>query len=207
MSKTWGKTPLALALLVLPASSRATVDAIIDYTIIYQQLQTDDLCAMRLPALAALGVPQASAMKAVFSPTRLFNDRATSTTYSNINLVMTNPPMIPAYVSDGFSGATMEYAMTINVAMLSSANGDTLEGRRRTVTSAKLALLAMAYTLDDMSQGNFRLTVRFLGLPSQAGLRGTRLYATTTYPYSSASPLLAAYGSELLNVNGTCPAR
>ena len=31
-----------------------------------------------------------------------------------------------------------------------------------------------------------------------------RLYATTTYPYTASSPLLAAYDSELIDLNGSC---
>ena len=207
MSKFWTTALLAAALLAVPAASRATIDALLDYTIIYQQLQTSDRCAMRMPMLASIGIPPASAMKAVFAPTKVFNDRLTSTTYSNINLAATSPAMVASYVSDGYSGSTLIYSMTVDVTALSVANGTTVTGRQKTVTAAKLALLAMAYTLDDMSEGNYRLTVRFVGLPSQWGLSGTKLYATTTYPYTSSSPLLSAYGDELINRDGTCPVR
>ena len=185
---------VATTLAALPATSHATVDGMIDYTVIYQQLQTNDRCVMRMPMLATLGVPPASAMKAIFSPTRVFND-----------MVATSTPMVATYVRDGYTGTTISYSMTVDVTALARANGTTTAGRQRTLTSAKLGLLAMAYTLDDMSQGDFRLTVRFVGLPSQTGLSGTRLYATTTYPYSSSSPLIQAYGHELINVEGTCP--
>jgi hypothetical protein len=207
MRTTWNAALLATALTVVPATSHATVDGMLDYTVIYEEIQTGDRCLMRLPMLASLGIPPASAMKAVFAPTKVFNDRISSATYSNINLVATSPAMTATYLRDDFSGRTLTYAMTVNVSALAAANGSSTAGRQRTVTAAKLALLAMAYTLDDLSRGSYRLTVQFVGLPAQNGLAGTKLYATTTYPYTSGSTLLSAYGAELINVGGTCPVR
>jgi hypothetical protein len=59
--------------------------------------------------------------------------------------------------------------------------------------------------LDDLTVGLWRVKVKFVGLPSQSSLPGTKLYATTSSPYSAASALLAAYTKELVNREGSCP--
>ncbi len=63
----------------------------------------------------------------------------------------------------------------------------------------KLALIAIAKNLEDASQGSYQLSVTFTGLP------GTELQATTLDAYSVDSPLLNAYISELIDVEGSCP--
>jgi MYXO-CTERM domain-containing protein len=55
----------------------------------------------------------------------------------------------------------------------------------------------------DGYQEPYRLFLSFEGLPSQSGLTGTRLNATTSWPYTAASSLLAAYEAEL--IGDYCP--
>jgi hypothetical protein len=142
-------------------------------------------------------------MTGTFKQVKVFKE-GNSGSYVNINLLATSPTLVPAYVSDRWVGATYEYSMTLDVTALSNTNGTSLEGRTKTIKTAKLALLAMARNMHDLSNGQYRLWLRFFGLPSQTGLPGTRLYATTSYAYSSASPLLAAYEHELINLVGSC---
>lgn len=192
----------ALALVVAASTpARATVDAFLEYTIPYQHLQTEDVCLTRQTMLASIGIPAGSVMRATFSPNAIFNENGG---FTSINLIATTPPMVAAYVSDRYIGATMEYRMTVDVTALSAANGNTVAGRAATVRAAKLALLAMSDNLRALSNGNYRLWLTFIGLPTQTGLSGTRLHATTQYPYSGFSTLLPAYQRELIDVGGSC---
>jgi len=186
-------------------TANATVDAILDYTIVYQEPQSDDYCFRKMPMHAELGIPGGSLMQAVFAPSQAYNQTGIPTQYVNINLVATNPPMVPSYVSDSIDAdGTMNYAMKVNVTALSQKNGTSATGRLATIRAAKLGLLAMARSLSDLSGGKFRLKVTFVGLPSQSGLAGTTLPASTTWPYTASSPLLSKLQSEWINTGGSC---
>lgn len=193
-----------VALVAVSVPARATVDAFLQYTTPYQQLQTDDTCMTRQTMLASIGIPAASLMEATFSPNAVYNQNSGG--FINTNVLATAPAMVPGYVSDSFSGAVWEYSMTLDVSALSAANGSSLAGRTQTVRSAKLALLAMSENMRTLSNDLYRLRITFFGLPNQTGLPGTRLYAVTQFPYSAPSALLAAYRRELINSHGTCPA-
>lgn len=197
-------TALATATLAtLPA--HATVEGYILYNVPYRSLQTDDVCFMRLPLLASFGIPQAALAQATLTPTQVLQDFPTPH-YINNNLAAPAKPMVHTYVSDAISATGVwEYSMKLDVRALATANGTTVAGRAATIKSAKLALLALARNMDDLSDGNYRLRVTFIGLPSQVGLSGSTLYASTRYPYTSTSSLLIAYERELIDVEGSCP--
>lgn len=187
----------------LPA--QATVEGYILYNVPYQNLQTDDVCFMRLPLYASFGIPTASMANASLTPTQILKDFPTKS-YVNINLAAPTKLMVPTYVSDAVTATGVwEYTMKLNVTALATANGTTVAGRSATIKAAKLALLAIARNMDDISDGNYRLKVTFVGLPAQNGVPGTKLNATTQFAYTSTSPLLIAYESELIDVEGSCP--
>jgi hypothetical protein len=197
---------VALVVLSVAAPAGATVDALLDYQVPYQHLQTDDVCFLHQTMWAEIGIPPASLMRAVLAPNQIFNETGLPTPYVNINLAATQPAMAAAYVSDSFAGNILTYEMSLDVTKLAAANGSTVAGRSATVKSAKLALLALSRSLAGLAgAAGWRLRVTFVGLPSQTGVSGTKLYATTQYAYGPGSPLLAAYEQELVNVGGSCP--
>lgn len=196
---------LAVSLVLASSSAQATVDVFLPYYVPYYEPQSGDVCLMRQTMLASLGIPQASTMRATAAKAQTYTEEP-SVHFSNINLAGTTPAMVPTYVSDGVAtDGTWEFAMKLNVTALATAMGTTVTGRRATVFAAKLYLLAMAQNMAKLSNGKYRLKVTFTGLPSQTGLPGTTLYATTSSPYSAVSPLLAAYRKELINVTASCP--
>ncbi len=189
----------------LAAPAHATVEGYILYNVPYQSLQTDDICFMRLPLLASFGIPPANLAQASLQPTAILKDYP-AYEYVNVNLAAPARLMVHTYVSDAITdNGVWEYAMKLDARALAAHNGYTVAGRQRTITAAKLALLAIARNMHDLSGGNYRLRVTFTGLPTQIGLSGTRLYTSTSYPYTSSSPLLAAYERELIDREGTCP--
>jgi hypothetical protein len=194
----------ALVTTAFATPTQATVDAYVLYNVPYRSVQTDDICFMRLPLLGSFGIPQASLAQASLLPTQIRRDYPVG--YFNNNLAAPAKLMVHTYVSDSYTGTGVwEYSMKLDVRALATFNGTSLTGRRATIQSAKLALLAIARNMDDLSDGNYRLTVQFIGLPSQTSLPGTTLYATTRYPYTASSPLLIAYERELIDVEGSCP--
>jgi hypothetical protein len=187
----------------LPAA--ATVDVLMDINVPYSELQSGDVCFMKTKMWAVIGIPPGSAMNGTFRPVYVFQEQNSAAfPYVNINLLATNPKVGVTYVSDRWVGSTLEYKMKVDLTALAQKNGPTLEGRTRTVTVGKLAVLAMARNLSQMSRGNYKLWIDFIGIPSQTGIPGTRLYATTSYPYGDKSPLVLNYTRELLNRSNSC---
>lgn len=201
-------TVLAMGLFAATRAD-ATVEALLDYTIVYAQPQTGDLCLRTMPMRAEIGIPPASLMRGVFAPVQIFNENGRPTPYVNINVVAQDAGLVPTYEADAFeSDGTLVYRMTLDVSELSARNGTTVAGRQKTIERAKLGLIAMAKSLEGIAEdGRYKLYLTFRGLPSQARLAGTPLYATTMYPYTSGSPLLAQYQAELIDVQGTCRQR
>jgi hypothetical protein len=157
---------------------------------------------MKTRMWARFGIPAASAMKGILKPVYVYKEPTDS--FVNVNVLSTTPAMVATYTWDGMVNGVYEYRMTLNVTALKTANGTTVAGRAATIRAAKLQLLAMARTMADLTGGLYRLRVTFVGLPSQAGLAGTFLYASTTSPYTASSALLAAYDNELVDLNGSC---
>lgn len=195
-------THWAVALmLACPLGARATVDAFIPYFVPVQHLQTDDVCLERQTMWAELGIPPASQMEAIAAATLVYRQGGE---HVDVNMLSQWGGLVPSYVSDHYVGDVLNYEMTLDVSALAARLGTSLSGRQQTVRAAKLYLLAMAKSLAEIAPAGYRLTARFTGLPSQAGLNGTRLYAQTSWPYSAGSSLLAAYEHELVNVEGGC---
>ena len=93
----------------------------------------------------------------------------------------------------------LEYEAELDLTDLAAENGASLEGRKETITRAKLAVLALAKNLKEGSaSGLYRLRLSFKGLPSQDDLEGEPVLASSNWPYTGASPVLAAYEKELI---------
>ena len=193
---------LAGALLLATARpATATVDAFLPYVVPYHHLQTDDVCLAPQTMWAALGIPPASQMEALLAPVLVYRQGGE---HVDINLLSQAGGMTATYVGDRVEGSVLVYDMVLDVSALARARGATVAGRRATVEAAKLYLVSLAASLEAISPGAWRLSLRVTGLPSQAGLPGTALPARTSWPYTATSPLLAGLRRELISVGGTC---
>ncbi len=199
---------LAAALVLLAAApAHATVDVLLDINVPYQHLQSEDVCFARTPMWAQVGIPAGSAIEGSLKPWLVYRQSFTPAGSGavNLNLLAEGPAIGFTWVSDAYVGTTYEVTLKLDVTALSTSNGTTVAGRTKTIRAAKLALLAVVRDIDDLTVGGWRVRVTFVGLPSQTGLTGTKLYATTSSPYSAASALLTAYAKELINRSGSCP--
>ncbi len=195
-----------LTVLLVTAPAAASIDAWLDLSVPMNHPQSEDVCLRKHTMTATYGIPGASLMEGLITP-HLAWTQATGD-HDDVNEITRGAAanLVARYVDDAYDEAThtMSYTMDLDVRALSIAGGASVAGRTDAVRRAKLFLVAMADNMAALSTNNFRLRVRFLGLPSQVGLPGTKLYATTTYAYSATSPLIAAYRAELLDVNGSC---
>ena len=204
MLRTLTVSTFALSMMLAALPAHATVDAFMELNVPYRELQTDDVCFMKAKMWAIIGIPQGSAMNGTFKSVLVFKEQYIAPwPYVNVNVLATTPALVPTYVSDRFVGNVVEYRMKLDVTKYAAANGTTLAGRTNTITTAKLAVLAMGRNLARMASA-YRLWIDFVGLPSQLGIVGTKLYATTTSAYTAGSSLLLAYERELLNRSGSC---
>ena len=171
-----------------------------------QHPQGDDACLRKHTMIASFGVPMASVMEGLITPQLAWSQA--SGEHIDLNEITEGAaaPIVARYVSDGFNETTRvwSYNMELDVTALSQANGTTIAGRSDTVRRAKLFLVAAADNMARFSSNRFQLRVKFVGLPSQTNVVGTKLNATTLYAYSSSSTLLAAYKTELINVENMC---
>jgi MYXO-CTERM domain-containing protein len=203
-----------LAILGLASPAGATVDALIPATVIVRNVQTEGYCYLQIPVAAEVGIPIGEMIAASLSPHWALRNRTTAggfaelttikgQSYVNLNEISLGARIKHSYILDEYKGTTFIYRGQLDVSELATKNGSTTAGRRATIRQAKLALLAIA---KDMAlaagSGSWQLHLGFKGLPSQSGLSGTPLYATTSWPYTTGSPLLAKYGAELIHQAG-----
>jgi uncharacterized protein (TIGR03382 family) len=209
--------PAAVALtacLLAASGAHATVDGILTANIIFQDPQEEGYCYVKVPVYGEIGIPSAIEAEASVSPSfallsvsmpegwterKVIDGRS----YINVNAIARGAGIKHSYVFDSYasgpSGDVLEYEAELDVTDLSAENGTEIEGRQKTITQAKLALLALAKNLKESSpSGLYRLKVSFKGLPSQTGLTGQPVYAKSNWPYTGASPVLAAYENELI---------
>lgn len=202
--------------LALTAPAHATVDALIPAVVIAKNVQTEGYCYLKVPVAAEVGIPIGEMIAATLSPHWALRNRTTSggfpeltlikgRTYVNLNEVSVGTPLKHSYLSDEYKGSTFIYRGELDVSDVSAKNGLTLAGRRATITRTKLALLAIAKDMG-LAAGpgkSWQLYLTIKGLPSQSGLGGTPVYATTSWPYTAGSTLFASYAAELIR-NGDC---
>lgn len=199
-------TVLFLCSVVVAVPARATVEAWLDVTVPMRHPQGSDVCLRKHTMIGSFGVPMVSVMETLTTPQLMWNQSTGQ--HEDVNQITKTAaaPIVARYVTDGFNETTRvwSYTMDLDVRALAAARGTSLVGRADTIRRAKLFLVAAADTMGRLSNNRFQLRVRFVGLPDQTGLPGTRLYATTTSSYSASSSLLAAYRAELINVESMC---
>lgn len=214
--------PLALlagAALIAPQTAGATVDALLETTIVVAHSEVETFCYFRVPVSAELGIPAMALVDGSLAPSYALRSASPlppewlppeiiaigGRQYENINVLAHGAALAFRYEQDVFSASgTLELRGVLDVSALAAEQGDSVAGRQATVDRAKLALLAIAKDLKESNAfngGKYRLYLSFEGLPSQDGLRGGRLYAQTSVPYSGGSPLLAAYEQELIDAS------
>jgi uncharacterized protein (TIGR03382 family) len=210
--------PAAIALtacLAAASGAHATVDGIFSANIIYQDPEEEGYCYAKVPVYGEVGIPPAILAEASLSPSyallsvswpegwterKVIDGRS----YIDVNAIARGAGIKHNYIFDyvttsGSNGDVLEYEAELDVTDLAAENGTDIDGRRKTITQAKLALLALAKNLKELSpSGLYRLDVSFKGLPDQSGLGGEPVYASSVWPYTGASPVLAAYENELI---------
>jgi hypothetical protein len=199
-------TAILLSSVVVAMPARATVEAWLDVTVPMRHPQGSDVCLRPHAMIGSFGVPMVSVMESLITPQLMWNQSTGE--HEDVNQITKNAaaPIVARYVIDGFNETTRvwSYSMDLDVRALAAARGSSLAGRADTIRRAKLFLVAAADTMGRLSNNRFQLRVRFIGLPDQTGVAGTRLYATTTSAYSAASTLLQRYRAELINVESMC---
>jgi len=211
--------PVLAILVSLAAPAHATVDALIPAIVIVKNVQTEGYCYLKVPVAAEVGIPIGEMIAATLSPHWALRNRVTAggfpelttirgTSYVNLNELAVGTPLKHTYLLDEYKGSTFIYRAELDVSELAAKNGATLDGRRATVLKTKLALLGIAKDMGlAAGAGNpWQLHLAVKGLPSQTGLSGTPVYATTAWPYTAGSPLLAKYTAELIR-SGDCGSR
>jgi hypothetical protein len=102
-------------------------------------------------------------------------------------------------------GPIIAATLEIDVTALAAKNGRDREARADAVKRAKLVLV---YALKNFfaSHPRSKVTVVINGLPEQEGLAGTRVLASTQWPYTEASDVYRALLTELAATQD-CPKR
>jgi hypothetical protein len=141
----------------------ATVDAYIDYTVVYKEIQTDDYCYRSLPMWAEIGIPTASQMTALVTPTKILKLNSLGSSYIDINEVTKVPGIEAEYGNDTFDEATgvYTYTMKLNLKKHAWAGNSSVAARQTIVNQAKFALLAMNKNLAKVYPGKYKLWFTF----------------------------------------------
>lgn len=203
---------LFLAALFLAGSqtAHATVSEYAEFYIPYQRRQSEEVCLHRQIMEAEFGIPLASMMSGIFSPTRTLHQRhGMEDEWKNINLLADGSAGIPWELNfDRYNdNGVYDYSFTLDIGPLATEKGETVEGRQQTLDRAGLAIIAIIKTAESMHRaGHFRVWIHFDNLPSQGGLSGRKVYSGKTdwpgWPYTSSSPLYRAYLKEM--IGGGC---
>jgi len=209
--------PAAIALttcLAAATGAHATVDGVFSANIIYQDPEEEGYCYAKVPVYGEVGIPSAILAEASLSPSyallsvsmpESWTERKVidGRSYIDVNAISRGAGIKHNYIFDnitsGPNGDVLEYEAELDVTDLAAENGTDIDGRRKTITQAKLALLALAKNLKESSpSGLYRLDLSFKGLPDQSGLGSQPVYASSIWPYTGASPVVAAYENELI---------
>jgi len=204
-------TSLVLFTVSFARPAAATVDGILYANIAYEDPQDiQQYCYARVPVFGEIGIPPAIMAGASLSPSYAYlsvsaagfpgKKEIDGKSYLDLNAVSQGALIEHTYVNDAISSSgVLEYEAELDLTALATFNGSDVQGRQQTSTQAKLALLVLAKNLKDSSpSGNYRLRITFKGLPSQSGLTGEKVYASSSWAYTGASPVLAAYEKELI---------
>lgn len=196
---------MALTALATPLSATATVEALTTYNIVTEDVQSGDLCFLKMPAYAEYGI--GGLPEALLSVKPVFLPRVASAGPSQVqaNQIAAWGGASVEFVDLGFEEEDIQvYRFSVDLSAAHAQNGSSLAGRARTISVAKLALLAINKNLHEIWPDKYKLFVTFKNLPSQNGISGTTLNSTTNWSYTNNSPLIAAYTTELINTQGFC---
>lgn len=189
----------------LPA--RATVSEYAEFYVPYARIQSDYICLSQQLMEAEFGIPLASILTGVFSETQTLRQSiGGNNTYQNINLLVDGSAKItPVLNFDRYhDNGIFDYSFTLDMAAFSVLNGDSAEGRQKTINTAKLAVIAIIKTAEKVHKpGKFRVWLRFENLPSSSDLSGEPIFSGKTdwpgWPFTAGSPLYKAYVAELID--------
>lgn len=189
----------------LPA--RATVSEYAEFYVPYARIQSDYICLSQQLMEAEFGIPLASILTGVFSETQTLRQSiGGSNTYQNINLLVDgNARITPALNFDRYhDNGIFDYSFTLDIAAFNTLNGGSVEGRQKTINTAKLAVIAIIKTAEKVHKpGKFRVWLRFENLPSSSDLNGEPIFVGKTdwpgWPFTAGSPLYKAYVAELID--------
>lgn len=191
-------------LLVSGRTARATVSEYTEFYIPYQRLQSEEICLQKQIMEAEFGIPLASMMTGIFSPTRTLHQRlGMESEWKNINLLADGAEIPWDLVFDRYNeNGIYDYSFTLDMGPAAEA-GDSVEARQKVADRAKLAIIAIIRTAESIHRaGRFRIWVHFVNLPSQDGVSGSKVYSGRTdwpgWPYTSSSPLYQAYLKEMI---------
>lgn len=193
---------VALVFSLHASSVKATVDALIHYQFPYAAIQTEGYCLLKTVMWAELGIPSASAMEAIFSDVLIYRQSSSRPGRQvNINALT---DIKAKFVRDEYHDEYRYAMFELDFQVVAGKNGNSIEGRQKTVNLAKLSTLALADTTAEQGSNAYKIDIVLKNLPSQAGLKGEKVHATTQFPYSEGSPLLSTYRKELVNLQGEC---
>lgn len=206
------KVLVGLLVVILGANAWATIDSLgaiaiprisnlqdpPDYTYSIFNTQTNPMkkyCIAKALIFDGISTSAITRLNAVLSPYNIPSVGTIPVVY-NLNLV-SRPDMVYNYTVpsiDNYNGVVHEPSLTIDVSAMPRA---TVSQRLELLTHVKLAMLAITETL----YTPYRVAITVAGLPSQVGIARSSfrtVHATTNWPYSASSPLLASYKAELL---------
>ena len=176
----------------------ATVDTYMNYMYPYNEIQSDEICLDTAKMHAVIGIPAISVLKGVFNPVLVYHQELED--YENINIL--GKMISIKSINEEILTNKVIYTIELDFAELSNHNGLTIDGRRETINTAKLAVIAVVENLSQMTYWlPHQAFVKMYNLPSQTGLKGKTVYSTTMYPYSQYSLLYLNYKSELIGNN------
>ncbi|MCI5157122.1 MAG: hypothetical protein D3906_01545 [Candidatus Electrothrix sp. AUS1_2] len=197
---------LTTLLLAGSRAARATVSEYTEFYIPYQRLQSEEICLQKQIMEAEFGIPLASMMTGIFSPTKTLHERhGMEHEWKNINLLAEDSEIPWELNFDRYNekNGVYDYSFTLDMGPPAAELGDSAEARRKVADRAKLAIIAIIKTAESMHRaGRFRVWVHFENLPSQEGLSGSTVYSGRNdwpgWPYTSSSPLYQTYLKEMI---------
>ncbi|MEZ5536292.1 MAG: hypothetical protein R3F02_11795 [Thiolinea sp.] len=205
--KQWVSRLLLITLVSgFPGLLQATVSEYAEFYIPYQRTQSEYVCLDRQIMQAEYGIPLASMMTGIFSPTQTLHQSSGGNTRQNINLLSSGTTGIDWQMNfDRYHpSGVYDYSFTLDMGGFNALNGSSVAGRQKTKDLAKLAIISIIKTAElTHGTGKFRVWVRFNNLPSMSGLSGVPVLAGSTdwpgWPFTSSSSLYRTYLNEMIH--------
>ena len=179
----------------------------LDYVVPFRALLSQDVCMKTQLMKGSSSIPFFEALYGVFSPVKILNGNKDPVAYENINLLTENGGINYQYISDNYINGVFEYKLSIDMSAVNTSNGTTTQGRQRTVTMAKLAIISIVKTAEAVNrESNFKIWIKVDGLPKQTGLTGfpvltmqdTTQESGAEWPYTSSSKQVQHYINDVI---------